>query len=367
MFKERRRVLSIVFLTIFVVSILLVIPSCQKKGEGIIRIGAILPLTGSLAWFGEHAKNACILLEDELNAQKKQVEIHIYDSKSTPKDGLSAYRKMIMENIRYCYVGLDPVGKAILPNIEKDGVIMFVGSVDNDIAKESKNIFRCYYGFKDQSMAQFNFLKFHNVKSVNMLLRDVSHIRKYSEDLLGGELMKAGIGVKIIEVFEPTTKDFRSILTKLLSQQPDAIIMSEYGMLYPTIFQQLIAITSKPPVILCGLGMLNARKEDYHLYEGVIFAAPGYLKETQSNFRDRYIKEFNLPPTYEAFYAYDSFKTIWLALKNSNKTIGSVSQYILGNKFPGVSQPEIQFDENGDLKVSTVFKIFQNDEVVDYE
>ncbi len=340
--------------------------SCNKEPE-VIKIGAILPLTGNLAWFGEHAKNACLLLEDELNAQKRQIEIHIYDSKSTPKDGLSAYRKMIMEDIRYCYVGLDPVSKAILPNIEEDRVIMFVGSVDNDIAKRSKNVFRCYYGFKDQSLAQYNFLKSQGVKSVSMLLRDVSHIRKYSEELLGGKLIKAGIDVKMVECFDPTTKDFRSILNKLLFKPPDALVMSEYGMLYPTILKQLMAITSRPPIILCGLGMLNARKEDYHLYNGIIFTAPGYLGKSQYNFRDRYIKKFNLPPTYEAYYSYDSFKTLWLAFKNSNGTNEDVRQYILGNKFTGVSQREIQFDENGDLKTSTVFKSFQNGKVVDYK
>ena len=340
---------------------------CAKKEPDVYKIGAILPLTGSLAWFGEHAKNACFLLEDELNTQKKQIEIHIYDSKSTAKDGLSAYRKMTIENIRYCYVGLDPVSKAILPNIEKDKVIMFVGSVDNDIAKENKNLFRCYYGFKKQSMAQYNFLKSRGVKSVIMLLRDVSHIRKYSEELLGDELKKTGIDVKMVEAFEQNTRDFRSILTKLVSQQPDALVMNEYGMLYPIIFRQLRELTSKLPIVLCGLGMLNARKEDYHLYEGVVLTAPAYLGKRQSEFRDRYIKKFHVPPTYEAYYAHDSFKILWLALKNSNGTIGDVRQYILGNKFPGVSQPEIQFDENGDLMVSTVLKTFQNGKIVDYK
>jgi len=367
MFEGKSKILSIVLLTVFVVSILLVVPSCQKKGEDVIKIGAILPLTGNLSWFGEHAKNSLMLLEEALNSQNKQVKIHVYDSKSNPKDGLSAYRKMLIDNIKYCYVGLDPVSKAILPNIEKDSVMMFVGSVDNDITEESKNMFRCYYGFRDQTMAQFEFLKSKDLRSVSMLLRDVSAIKKYSEELLGEKLNGININVKNVEYFEPTKKDFRTLLTKIIANSPDAIVMSEYGALYPVIFGDLRTITSSPPLILCGFVMLNVKTENYNLYEDVVFVGPAYLGTTSSDFRSKYKQRFGVFPTYEAYYSYDSGKILFLALKSTDGSIEKVRDYILKNKFLGVSQAELRFDKNGDLKVATVLKTFKNGKIIDYK
>ncbi len=351
--------------------LLLTLSACTKQKEKepeVIKIGAILPMTGNLAWFGEHAKNSCLYLEKELNAQKKQVEIHIYDSKSTPKDGLSAYRKMIMENIRYSYISLDPVSKAIIPNIEKDKVLVFVGSVDNEIAQKSRNVFRCYYGFKDQTIAQYKLLKSMKVKSAGMVLRDVSAIRKYSEELLGEKLKDAGIFVKGVHLYASTTKDFRSILIKMKSESPDALVISEYGALYPTIFKQLDELNLRNSLtFVCGLGMLNVKKDDYHLYEGVIFTAPMFFGQTKTDFRDNYINIYGRPPTYEAYYCYDSVKTLFLALKNSKGSIRETRDYILNNKFQGISQEEMEFDENGDLKVSTVYRVFRNGEVGYYK
>jgi branched-chain amino acid transport system substrate-binding protein len=365
---KRKILIPLTILVVIIAAIAIYFTQKPKEPET-IKIGAILPLTGNNAWFGEHARNSLILLEEEINSQNKLLEIVIYDSKSDPKEGLNAYRKMILDKITRCYVGLDPVAKTIVPNIEKDNVVMFVGSVDNDIAKMSKNLFRLYYGFRNESVAESEFLIKKGVKSVSMLLRDVGVIKKYKEEFLGNNLKQNGITTKRIEYFDPTTKDFRTLLTKILTDRPDAIVMSEYGVFYPTIFKHLRSLTSSPPLILGGLGMLNVKEEDFPLYEGVIFTAPAYffISDSISDFRNKYIKRFGIPPTYEAYYAYDAVKTLYLAIRNSDGTTEGIRKYILENQFKGVSQPVIKFDKDGDLDVSVVFKTFKGGKIVDYK
>lgn len=368
--KKQIKVLGLVGLVVVVLvagTMLFRARKVEVEPEAPIRIGAILPLTGHLSWFGEHGRNAALLLEEELNAQEKQVEIRIYDSKSLPKHGLSAYRKMVMENIRYAYVSLDPVSKSILPNIERDKVIMFAGSVDNDIAKESKNIFRCYFGFRDQSLAQYDFLRAIGAESVSMMGIDIALVRKYMEEWLGDMLKEAGITLKGIHLFDRDTRDFRDILTKIKFEAPDAVVISEYGALYPIIYSQLIELGLKDTFkIVDGLGMLNVRKEDHHLYEGVVFVAPAYFGKDR-DFKRRYIEKFGILPTYEAYYAYDSLKSLFLAVKNSDGSVEGVRNFLLNNELPGVSQPILRFDEHGDLEVATVLKTFRDGEIVFYE
>ena len=55
----KRRRLIMKRLSWFVISVLILamVVGCGKKDEGVIKIGAILPLTGSAAPYGQNAKN----------------------------------------------------------------------------------------------------------------------------------------------------------------------------------------------------------------------------------------------------------------------------------------------------------------------
>jgi len=62
----------------------------EKKAE-VIKIGAILPLTGNLSFLGTPGKNAIELFRKQNKTSK--IEIKLYDSKAEPKTGLTVYRK----------------------------------------------------------------------------------------------------------------------------------------------------------------------------------------------------------------------------------------------------------------------------------
>ncbi len=334
-----------------------------------IKIGAILPLTGNLAFFGENGKNAITLLEKEINASNegKKIEIKIYDSKSTPKDGLTAYKKMLFDGIKYCYVSLDPIAKSILPHIEKDGVTMFVCSVDNEIAKSSPNVFRLYYGFKEQTEAQIELIKEMNPKKLKLFIINVAHAIKYA-NIIKEKLTNAdGSTTPILETYQPITKDFKDPITKLLADSPDVLVLSDYGQSFPAIFKELRTKKNLPKLV-CGLGMLNVRPNDYPLYENVIFTVPEYLVNLQENsFYKKYMAAYEKNPHYEAFYAYDSLNTLYLALKNTDQTTTAVADYLLKNTFTGTSQSQIKFDENGDLQVSIKLQAFENGKTKPYQ
>ncbi|RMD57361.1 MAG: hypothetical protein D6828_03820 [Nitrospirae bacterium] len=59
-----------VLLAVILIGSLFLINGCKKQEPETIKIGAILPLTGDAAQYGEWAKNGISLAVDEINAKK---------------------------------------------------------------------------------------------------------------------------------------------------------------------------------------------------------------------------------------------------------------------------------------------------------
>lgn len=63
--------------------------------EDVIKIGAILPMTGNAAIYGESMRQGAELATEQINKlNSKKVEIIFEDSKGDPKEALSAFNKL---------------------------------------------------------------------------------------------------------------------------------------------------------------------------------------------------------------------------------------------------------------------------------
>jgi branched-chain amino acid transport system substrate-binding protein len=365
-----KKLLIAIIVLVAAAVVILGIKRIKHEGPGptaSVKLGAIVPMTGGLAWFGENAMNAGLLLQEDMQSRSnaEPLEIQFFDSKSNPKDGLNAYHRMRLDGISMFYVSIDPIAKAIYPKSTEDKTLMFVCSVDNDFAEMSPNIFRIYYGFRQQNEVQLKFIRSFKPERVAMLLRDVPHIRKYAEEMLGNALSVEGIKWRAF-AFGSQRKDFKDLLAQLFDFKPDVILMSEYGMLYPTIFRQLRELRTELPPVVCGLGMMNARPQDYSLYEGVYFAGAAYLEYHNDPFKERFVARFGKQPSYEAYYAYDSLHVLAMAATKAN-TIEGMRDWILKTHLSGVSQPEISFNEKGDLVVAVQIYQIRNGKVIPVE
>ena len=69
------------------------------SGAPSVRVGAILPMTGTAANYGELMKRGISIAADECVRNRKPdaaiLEVVIEDSKSNPKDGVSAIQKLL--------------------------------------------------------------------------------------------------------------------------------------------------------------------------------------------------------------------------------------------------------------------------------
>lgn len=92
---KRKIWIGITIVVVVALAIVLVINYQTKKKPGVIKIGAILPLTGPASWLGEMHKWGIDLAVEEINeASKNKIKIICEDSSREPKKTVSAFKKL---------------------------------------------------------------------------------------------------------------------------------------------------------------------------------------------------------------------------------------------------------------------------------
>ncbi|RMG24643.1 MAG: ABC transporter substrate-binding protein, partial [Methanobacteriota archaeon] len=94
-------------------------PAPQEEKE--IKIGAILPLTGPASDIGQQTKEGL-----EIARKLLSVNVVYEDSKSEPKEGINAIRKLVLQHKKQLFgviSVLSSVGKAIIPVAEDEKII----------------------------------------------------------------------------------------------------------------------------------------------------------------------------------------------------------------------------------------------------
>ncbi len=131
-----KRLLTLLIALLVVTSLFLIIEINKKTAgkvvyeEEIIEIGAILPLSGANAFYGESLQEGISLAESEINShggiKGKRIKVLYEDSTGDTKIGLSAYNKLKeFHNPVAVLSFLTHVTLGIAPESEKDKIILF--------------------------------------------------------------------------------------------------------------------------------------------------------------------------------------------------------------------------------------------------
>jgi branched-chain amino acid transport system substrate-binding protein len=116
---------------IVVVAVIAVVLLTTRKQPDTITIGAILPLTGEAAQWGIPPQNAASLAVEEINAEGgvdgKRLTLLVEDSKAEPKEGVSAFNKIVATSDTKVVLGAvaSSVTLAVAPLAERNHVVLF--------------------------------------------------------------------------------------------------------------------------------------------------------------------------------------------------------------------------------------------------
>jgi len=374
--KKRYNCVLIIFFLIFS----LILSGCGKKEEKeevkqtttqkvttktdkekIIKIGAILPLTGPGAIFAQYIKEGIDLAIEEINSKTSQkIKIFYEDSKNQPKEAISVYNKLVeLEKPLAVIVALSSVAKALAPLATPSKTVQIgIAVAIPGVTDISEYVFRIYPEAYDIA----GIMATYDAKKLGCKTAGVIYINddfgRSSYEVFKEVFEKYGGKITLTESYEPLQRDFRSQLLKLMRVNPDCIYLSGYGIAYGIIIKQLkeLGINSQLTADMT-LGLPNTLEQVGNSAEGAYFVDGKMSDEFIRKFKNRYNKE---PASY-AGYAYDIINILYKIITERKATTSdSVKDGLLKIKdYPGV-MGKITILPNGDSTLQFVVKQIKN-------
>jgi branched-chain amino acid transport system substrate-binding protein len=294
----------------------LVCISCGKKEDNVIKIGAVLSMTGSGAEYGQDQKKALELMM-ELNKNrtlKYDYDIIFQDSKSDPKEGVSALNQIInTEKIDFVLSVLSSVSMAIIPITEKNNIPLFCVGSNPLMTNNQKYVFRSLPMTNYQIKQLANFIMMDDkVKTIGIVyINDdfgVGSLKSFKETLLNSSKK-----IISVEAVNPNQANYLPTLAKITSYRPDAIFIASYGESLAQILKQLYELKYNN-IKLATLEVSYPKVLDIaqNAAEGVIYVDTEYLigENDKNEFIAQFIKKYSKYPTLDALLAHDEFDLI---------------------------------------------------------
>ena len=299
----------------------------QAEDKPIIKIGAILPLSGDLAVWGNSEKQGLILAKENLPTKlKNNYELIIEDSSNANKSIQHLAQKMIsVDKVDAIITMFDPAANIVGPMATTNKIIHFGQSWFPQYVTDKYN-YNVYADMKEEARLIANYLASKKIKKVFLFTVNQT-------GFIGGtDILKQLLEKQKIEYKETTFNfgqtDFRTDIVKAQSFEAEAYIIGAFAPEADILTKQLKQINGKDIVITgLDLGLNIANKS---LYEGSVFGSPAIPnKFFLKNYQTKYTDENYL---FGATVGYVSFNAIVHAFENSQTRDKSlVAEFLYSN------------------------------------
>ena len=207
----------------------LALAACGGGDDEAFRIGVMESLTGPGETYGTVANQAKQMAVDEINAaggiDGRMIELVVEDSKCNSADAITAYNKLTdVEGVKII-LGTSCSGAMLgaAPLAEEDGVILFSGLATNpDIAEAGDYIFRTSMSDAQLGIDTGNLLWADGIRTLATINESTDYAEGVRRESVA-QFVKRGGEVVGEERYPTDTTDFRSQLTKLFNENPDAL------------------------------------------------------------------------------------------------------------------------------------------------
>ena len=285
-------------------AMMLVAVACSEDegSDEPFRIGVMESVTGPGETYGNVAVQAKQMAVDEINeaggVNGRMIELIVEDEKCNAQDSITAYQKLTDVDEVKIILGTSCSGAMLgaAPLAEEDGVVMFSGLATNpDIADAGDYIFRTSMSDAQVGVDTGNTLWGDDVRR----LATITEATDYAEGVrrttvghfesLGGQIVGA-------ERYASDVTDFRSQLTKLFNENPDALhIAAQSEFTGGTIVKQARELGYEGPiygeVVVIGTTALEIAGDAATGVKAItadLDPANSKAQEVLKNFRDRY-------------------------------------------------------------------------------
>ena len=270
------------------------------RKEETIKIGVIIPLSGTTQYSGEEVRDGILLAIDEINSwggiDGKKIELIIEDSKANLEEGKEAFDKIERTHHPVLYLStLSSVSTALAPLAQEHQVILVGLAVSAPKFTEDKEwVFRYWPTAKAEIPPILSILEELKVKKLGIIYQDDEFGRSVYE-LLQEEFIKTG-GIVEAEYFTLTRTDIKESIAKLNDMQ--AIYVVGFTSLFGTLFKQLREENFKgfilgPSAIVYPINIAIPEAQGVYVAASIIYNPNfPFVKEVEEKYITRYDKPF---------------------------------------------------------------------------
>lgn len=351
--------LAIGLVVIAIIVIVAVQQTRQPKEERVIKIGAILPLTGDISEYGQRVKRGIDIAVEEINQSSELlVQVKYEDSEGNPQKGVNAAQKLInTEGVKYIIGAVSSsVTLSIVPVTTNAKVLLFSpASSSPKLTGISPYFVRNWPSdvLEATVLAEYAFEKL-NIRRVLILYTNNDYGLGLQQEftktftLIGGQVVAA-------EGYPLNARDFRGILSKYrrLFEDLDAIYLAGY--------HKDMAIATKQ-LREAGYRKMILGNADYGIpeliqiagsaAEGAVYASPWYnpeANERAKRFAEMYRQRYGTTPSEFEANGYDAVHLIVEGIRQKGEEPLAVAQFIRGLRdYPGAGG-RLTFTQTGDV------------------
>ncbi len=203
-----------------------------------LTLGLPLPLTGTVAKFGEVMKRSYEIAAEEINAKGgikgKKVVLVFEDSQGKPEVARTIAEKLIdvkkQQIILAEYSSSCAKAVAAVAEERKIPIIIVSGSADEITQQNYKYVVRLQTATSYYASGFISFLKEVVKPKTFAILYESSDFGTAGADAMVKDVTNLGMKVLVKEQYEKGAVDFKPILSKIKAAKPDVIYMVSYVM-----------------------------------------------------------------------------------------------------------------------------------------
>ena len=284
----------------------------QANAKPVIKIGAILPLSGDLAVWGNSEKQGLMLAQENLpEGLRNKYELVIEDSSNANKNIQHIAQKMIsVDKVDAIITMFDPAANIVGPMATTNKIIHFGQSWFPQYVTDEYN-YNVYADMREEARLIAEYLAQKGIKKVYLFTVNQT-------GFIGGtDILKQLLEKREIEYQETNFNfgqtDFRTDIVKAQSFEAEAYIIGAFAPEADILTKQLKQINGEDIIITgldLGLNIANRR-----LYKGSVFGSPAIPENSfLSAYNTKYDDENYL---FGATVGYVSFNALVNAFENS--------------------------------------------------
>jgi branched-chain amino acid transport system substrate-binding protein len=349
-----------------------------------LTIGAILPLTGALSYYGESERMGLQLAVEQINGRKDgspKINLVFEDSVGNPATAVTGAKRLTdIEGAHFFITSLTGVTLAVHPIVAKEENIIFALTMSASAARKDSNVFRIYPGIEEEGKAMTEFVLKRNPSSVAIISLRQQSIEEQVERIIVPRLGSAGIHIVARESFDRVEQEARDIVAKISGIAPEMIVLNAYYNHLPILLEEIRKYPALQKCLLVsGLNLAVALELDpskASLFDGAICAVPASTINLSSSdassanerhFAETFRSKFQRAPNYDAAYAYDCLMILHPMVSRFGHDIPKIQQALRTSDFSAMTVNSFKIDENGNAR--SVWRIGKvtNGRIVPYD